>query len=189
MKKSKEYSGLKQSFFNAFRGIIWALRAERNLKIHFIIALMILISSFFLNLSRMEIIALVIAITGVLAAEMINTASENMTDLITEEHHPMARIVKDIMAGSVLMASLGAAVVGYLVFVRPEVLGVFKESVVMKKVSLFPPHIVFVALIIVFGVSAAIKVRRENNLTLVGGMPSIHTALAFSIALISYSLS
>ncbi len=179
---------MAQSFQNALRGISYAVKTERNLKTHIIIAVMVVVASLFFNLTRIEIIALFIVISMVLIAELINTAAEHITDMITEEHHPLAKIIKDIMAGAVLLSSLCAAFVGYLIFMRPETrdLG---EAIVLRKIAYFPPYAAAVAVIVVFGVSVLLKLRAGEKFSLAGGMPSIHTAVAFSITVISYSVS
>ncbi len=179
---------MTQSLQNAFRGISYAVKTERNLRTHLIIAVMVVIASLFFSLTRIEIITLFIVIAMVLIAELINTAAEHITDMITEEHHPLAKVIKDIMAGAVLLSSLCAAFVGYLIFMRPETreLG---ETIVLRKIAYFPPYAAAVAVVLVFAVSVALKLRDGDKFSLAGGMPSIHTAVAFSIAVISYSAS
>jgi diacylglycerol kinase (ATP) len=110
-----------KSFGYAIEGIWHALKANRNLRIHFVIALIVLILSFVFNVSLFEKIILGIAIILVLMAEMINTAIEEMVDLITNEHRKEAKLAKDVAAGMVLTASIGAAVIGIIIF-APHIL-------------------------------------------------------------------
>ena len=85
MRKSKS---LIESFNNAVNGIIYALRSERNLKVHFALAIIVIVISLFFDFSRTEFLALCFTITFVLMAEMFNTAVERVVDLITEDYHP-----------------------------------------------------------------------------------------------------
>ncbi|MGM0567902.1 MAG: diacylglycerol kinase [Elusimicrobiota bacterium] len=187
--KTKHNPKFKDSFFNAAKGVIYALRFERNFRIHLIIAIIIIISSLFFNLTRTEIVILIVVITMVMVTELFNTAAERMTDLITEEHHPMAKIVKDMMAGAVLLSCLGATAAGYIIFIRPEVKDVLGESIVLRRIADFPPYVAALAVFVVFSVSVAAKIRRRGKFSLSGGMPSIHSAVAFSLVTVAYSVS
>ncbi len=102
------------SFNYAVSGIIVSIKTERNMLIHYIIAVGVLGFSLFFNFTRTEFLILLFAITLVLVLEMINTAIEKTIDMITKEYHPYARIAKDISAGAVLIASINAIIVGYL---------------------------------------------------------------------------
>ena len=103
-----------QSFNWAFEGVIHVLRHERNMRIHrggdgssrprvsY-------------GVTKLELMALLIAISFVLIAEMVNTAVEATIDLATTSFDPLAKIAKDIAAGAVLIAAVNAVVIGYLV--------------------------------------------------------------------------
>ena len=104
-----------QSFNYAFEGVIWVLRTQRNMRIHFAIAIVVLILAFAYDVSRLELVALLLAIAFVLITEMINTAIEAATDIATTSFDPLAKLAKDIAAGAVLIAAVNAIVVGYLV--------------------------------------------------------------------------
>ena len=104
-----------QSFNYAFEGVIHALRTQRNMRIHFAVAAGVLVLAFIYDVTRLELIALMIAIAFVLIAEMVNTAVEATIDLSTPSFDPLAKIAKDLAAGAVLIASVNAIAVGYLV--------------------------------------------------------------------------
>ncbi|OGH12751.1 MAG: hypothetical protein A2776_00765 [Candidatus Levybacteria bacterium RIFCSPHIGHO2_01_FULL_40_10] len=106
---------LHQSFGYAFAGIIHAVRENRNLRIHFIIAIAVFVLSIYLKVAYQDLAILIVLIVLVIAAEMINTSLEEMTDLITSEHRQEAKVAKDVAAGMVLVASIGAALVGALI--------------------------------------------------------------------------
>ena len=177
-KKPAGSSNIVKSFDYALRGITYAIKTQRNMRIHFITAILVMIMS-----------ALIFAISLVFIAELINTAAEYMVDLITEEHHPIAKVIKDMMAGAVLFSAICAAVIAYLVFIRQEVLDVFEQTVVINKISSFPPYIAAIIVFLVLVISIFIKAVRQEHPSIAGGMPSIHTAVAFSLTTITYFLS
>ncbi|OIP58137.1 MAG: diacylglycerol kinase [Candidatus Levybacteria bacterium CG_4_10_14_0_2_um_filter_36_16] len=116
-----EHRSLLQSFHHAWAGVVFAVKNNQNIRIHFIIAVLVVIVGFVLNVSAFEIGILGVMILFVFSAEMINTAIEEMTNLITREHRAEAKIAKDVSAGMVLVVSVGAAMVGILVFL-PHIL-------------------------------------------------------------------
>lgn len=170
---------LLDSFNFAIEGIIHALRTQKNMRIHFIIAVSVLVSSLFFNLSRTEIIMLFFAITLVIVLEMINTAIENAIDLFSNHYHPLAKIAKNVAAGAVLIAAVNAVIVGYLLFfdrLKPM------AGIVVSKVKQSPPHVTFITFAIVMLTVIAVKAWFGEGTPLKGGMPSGHSAIAFSFA-------
>jgi diacylglycerol kinase (ATP) len=113
MKKSRT---LFESFIYAISGVIYSLKTQRNMRIHFLAALLVMILSKYLDLEEMEMVAVVFATALVIIAEMINTAVETAVDMITEKFHPLARIAKNVAAGAVLVAVLNAIIIGYVIF-------------------------------------------------------------------------
>ena len=107
---------LLESFNFAFEGVIHVLRTQRNMRIHFAIAAAVLIAAVAAGVGRIELIALLLAISFVLIAEMINSALEAGIDVVTTSFDPLAKLAKDIAAGAVLIATVNAVAVGYLVF-------------------------------------------------------------------------
>ena len=116
MKRNKPRQNIIKAFNAAIEGVIYTFKHERNMKIHYIIAIVVLLISLFLDLDRVEMMILLLSISLVIVSEMFNTAVENAVDLITNEIHPLAKIAKDVAAGGVLIASLNAVAVGYLIF-------------------------------------------------------------------------
>ena len=104
------------SFHYAFSGIMYATRTQPNMRIHLLIAAAVLIVAMLLHLERIYIVALIVMIVIVLSLELFNTAIEAVVDLLTVAHHPLAKTAKDAAAGAVFIASVGAVLVGYLVF-------------------------------------------------------------------------
>ncbi|MBF9235889.1 diacylglycerol kinase family protein [Hymenobacter sp. BT683] len=109
------------SFGHAFRGVWAALRSEVHLQFHALATVVVIGLGFYCNLTRLEWALVALAIASVWAAELVNTAIEALTDLASPAYHPLAGKAKDVAAGAVLLAALGALVVGALVF-GPHVL-------------------------------------------------------------------
>lgn len=104
------------SFKNAFSGIFWAIRTQPNFRVHLLLSgLAVFLGSYF-RISRIEFIVIIFTIVLGLTAEMMNTSVESMTDLITKEWRTEAKIAKDVSAGMMLTAAIGATVVAALIF-------------------------------------------------------------------------
>ncbi|MFO7984050.1 MAG: diacylglycerol kinase [Desulfuromonadales bacterium] len=163
----------------AIEGIIWSVRTQRHMRYHFWAAAAILLIGLFFHLSALEMILLVLAVTFVLFAELFNTAIEVLVDLVSPEYHPLARRVKDVAAGAVLIASIGAVVLGYLALSHH----VFTP--VEQGLRLFSPPAgsqVLTAVLVVVIVVLLLKARSGKGQPLRGGSPSGHAAVAFSVA-------
>lgn len=105
------------SFKYALEGVISALKEEPNLKIHILIAIVVLGLSYFLQISKQDWINIILVIGFVFAIEFTNTAIEAVVDAFTDKKHPGAKLAKDISAGAVLLAALTAVILGILIFV------------------------------------------------------------------------
>ena len=115
-KEKHTFKALRKSFKYALNGIFTALRICRNLKIHYVLAIIAIVAGFYFDIDRLEMTVVLLAITLVVTLEMINTAIEKVVDLLTERYHILALIAKDIAAGSVLIASIIALIVGAMIF-------------------------------------------------------------------------
>ena len=104
------------SFGHAGRGVWAALRSEVHLRFHAVATVAVVGLGFYYKLARLEWALLALAVAGVWTAELLNTAIETLTDLASPSFHPLAGRAKDVAAGAVLLAALGALVVGALVF-------------------------------------------------------------------------
>jgi diacylglycerol kinase len=107
---------LIKSFGYAFSGLRHAVKYNRNLKIHFIVAIIVIFFSILFHVSLYEKAILGVMILLVISSEMINTAIEEMVNLITSEHRKEAKIAKDVAAGMVLVTAMGSVIVGIFVF-------------------------------------------------------------------------
>jgi diacylglycerol kinase (ATP) len=110
-----------KSFEYAFEGVKAFLLNEPQAIIHLIAAIFVIIAGFYFEITLHEWIAVVCAIGIVIVSEILNTAIEKLTDMVSPEIHPKAKVVKDLAAGAVLMASIVAAVIGLIVFL-PKIL-------------------------------------------------------------------
>jgi len=170
------------SFNRALKGIFYVFKTQRNMRIHLLIALVILAISVFLNLDKKEVIIISFTIFLVLITEMFNTAVELAVNLITEKFHPLAKTVKDITAGAVLFASINAILVGYLIFVRKMHLSSQFTSSIFVKIQNSPEYIAAVCLAVILLLVIGGKAYSKQSVLLRGGMPSGHTAFAFALS-------
>ena len=105
-----------QSFFAAWQGVVYVVKTQRNMRIHLVVALLVIFGGYFFEVSINEWLVLILIIAVVLIAESINTAVEATMDLLTEEYHPLAKIAKDTAAGAVLLAAISSVVIGIIIF-------------------------------------------------------------------------
>jgi len=166
-----------ESFNVAFEGIIHVLRTQRNMRIHFAIAAVVLILGLASDVSRIELIALLLAIAFVLIAEMINTAIEGAIDVATTSFDPMAKLAKDIAAGAVLIATINAVAVGYLVFSGAVA---NRSERLLDRLRDAPAKITLIALVLVIIIVIGTKAVSGRGTPLRGGLPSGHSAVAFA---------
>jgi diacylglycerol kinase len=114
-----------RSFQFALQGIAYALRTQRNARVHAVAACLVIAAGIYFHISAVEWAILALTIGTVLSAEMINTVAELAVDLLTQHYHPMAKVAKDVGAGAVLVAAIAAVGVGVAVF-GPRVWVMFK---------------------------------------------------------------
>jgi diacylglycerol kinase (ATP) len=165
-----------QSLNWAFEGVIHVLRTERNMRIHFAVATIVLILAFSYGVTKLELMALLVAISFVLIAEMVNTAIEATIDLSTTSFDPLAKMAKDIVAGAVLIAAVNAVVIGYLVFADRLT---EPSSRLVTRVREAPINLTLIALILIVLIVIASKALTGRGTPLSGGLPSGHAAVAF----------
>jgi len=165
------------SFNYALEGIIHVLRTQRNLRIHFAIAIAVIAAAAALGVDRLELIVLLLAIAFVLVAEMVNSAIEGAIDVSTTSFDPNAKLAKDVAAGALLIASVTALAVGYLVFSHAAA---HRSARILDRVRDAPTEITLVALVLVVLIVIATKAWTGRGTPLRGGLPSGHSALAFA---------
>ena len=177
MNATRRPPSILESFNFAFEGIIHVLRTQRNMRIHFLVAAVVLIVAFAAGVSKLELIALLLAIAFVLIAEMINTAVEGAIDVATTSFDPMAKLAKDIAAGAVLIATVTAVAIGYIILSeqlsRPS-------SRLLEDLRDAPVDLTLIALILTILVVIGTKALTGRGTPLRGGLPSGHAAVAFA---------
>ncbi|AHM56723.1 diacylglycerol kinase DgkA [Peptoclostridium acidaminophilum DSM 3953] len=170
---------ISSSFDNAIKGIIVALRSERNLRLHIFAAAIAVMLSILLGLSKLEIAAVLFSISLVISLELVNTAIEKAVDLFTSEYSEMAGFVKDVSAAAVMVAAINAAAIGYLVF--------FDKLLALPLTGLdsiieIDINILIIALAINIALVIGLKLFFKRGSYIKGGFPSGHSAVAFSVA-------
>ena len=112
-----EWAKFIAGFGHAFRGLWYALRTQRNARVHVSVAILAILLGIVLRISAVEFAMVFVAITGVFLAEMFNTVFELCVDLASPDYHPLAKIAKDVAAGAVLLSAMLSIVIGIFVFV------------------------------------------------------------------------
>ncbi|MDD7150487.1 MAG: diacylglycerol kinase family protein [Bacilli bacterium] len=115
--KSKDKRTFKGSVKNCLDGISYVTKNEKNFKREIALGIIALILSYILKIDKIEFIIVLTMICLVLTTEIINTAIERTVDLVTKEYHELARIAKDVSAGSVLVTSIFSLIIGIIIFI------------------------------------------------------------------------
>ena len=108
---------LIHSFGYAFKGLSYATKTQLNFRIHLVAALIAVIMGYALNIAVNEWLWLLLCITLVLVVELLNTALEVLTDLVSPEYNKLAGHVKDVSAGAVVVTALFAIITGGIIFI------------------------------------------------------------------------
>lgn len=134
-----------KSFRYAFRGIVYCVNNERNMRVHTVAALYVFVFSLFFHLTRNEYAVLFLTVALVVAAELFNTVAEELSDLNAASFNPVVRIIKDMASGGVLVCAAWSVAVGFCLFWKPAVLmGILKYFILRP-----------VLLLLLFAVTAA----------------------------------
>ena len=147
------------------------------MRIHFAAAALVLIAGLAVGVSRVELVALMIAAALVIVAELLNTAVEAAIDVATTSFDPRAKVAKDVAAGAVLVCAFIAVLVGYLVFAERLQ---SPASTALSRVRESPVHLTVIAFVLVVLVVVAVKAATGRGTSLRGGLPSGHAAVAFA---------
>ncbi|GAV31151.1 diacylglycerol kinase [Coriobacteriaceae bacterium EMTCatB1] len=164
------------SFNHAIDGLVYALRTQRNMRIHVAAGAAVLAASLFFRVGRAEFLAVLLTVAVVIAAELVNTAIEATVDVATDGYDPVAKVAKDVAAAAVFVSAVVALVVGYVVF-----FGRLTDTAhtLLVRVREAPSHVSVVALgITAFLVLVLKAVSGQAGTWMRGGWPSGHVALA-----------
>ncbi|HBG46379.1 MAG TPA: diacylglycerol kinase [Deltaproteobacteria bacterium] len=167
-----------ESLNYAIEGVIYAFKTQRHIRYHYVIAAAALLLSLFLELPMVEFVLFAMSIIILLFAEMMNTAVEEAVNLVEEKHNMIAKNAKDVSAGAVLIASVGVALMLYMIFNKYiyEPMGV-----ALREARTLSGHIAIISLLLVLIAVVTFKATIGRGRPLHGGMPSGHAAVAFSI--------
>lgn len=114
----KSHNLIIKSFKHAINGVKHVFKNERNFRLHILSSVLVLILAFYFDCDLIEFAFLTIIIAIVLVSEMINSAIEYTWDKLEPNHHPVVGVIKDTMAGSVLIASISAFIIGIIIVLR-----------------------------------------------------------------------
>jgi len=163
---------------NATEGILQAAKTQRHLKFHLLTAFNVLLCCFIIGLDKYEFAIIALITIVVIVAEMFNSALEAVVDLTTQEFKPLARTAKDVSAGAVLISSIGALVISFLIL-GPHITRIWQGRYRLPRYAL--ENIAVLALIMIMLVVILIKSHFGTSHPLRGGFPSGHSASAFSL--------
>lgn len=112
---------LIRSFAYAIEGIVHSIKREQNVRIHFMIAIVVICLGFYYHITTTEWLFVLFAIGGMVSLELMNTAIERTVDLVTQQKHPLAKQAKDAAAGAVLIFAIISVIIGCIIFL-PKIL-------------------------------------------------------------------
>ncbi|MCX7770696.1 MAG: diacylglycerol kinase [Proteobacteria bacterium] len=163
------------SLNNAIEGIIHAVKTQKHMKIHVFFSVIVVIFSLYLNLTITDMLIVYLLIALVITSELINTAVEYLLDYLQRDFHITIKYIKDICAGAVLFNAIIAVICGIAIFSKYT--GILRSDYVRSNFIYLSLLSIFIVTIMVI----AIKSMLHRGLPLKGGMPSGHSAIAFSI--------
>jgi len=105
------------SFKNAWTGIVTAARTQSNIRVHLIVTTLVFILSVYFRISLAEALVLILTVSMVVVAELVNTALEFLSDAVTMQHNELIGHAKDVSAGAVLVAATFATIIGVVIFI------------------------------------------------------------------------
>lgn len=123
-KKQFKNENLYQSFYHAIFGIMTIVKEERNMRLHLVAGLIVIVMGFLFQLNRSEWLWILLVIFTVWILETLNSTIEALVDLVTDSYHDLAKIAKDMAAGMVLLGATLAVIVGILIF-GPKIMVLF----------------------------------------------------------------
>jgi diacylglycerol kinase (ATP) len=167
-----------ESLNDAIDGLIKIFREQKNMRFHFLVVIFLLLLGLFLGMSKIELIILFIATGVILLMETINSCIEDVLDFLHPEYNPKIKVIKDMWAGAVLFSGILAGIVCYLLFSSYLVIPVENGIQRLKETYWY---FTFFTLLLVISIVIIIKAFFHKGRPLRGGLPSGHSAVAFSI--------
>lgn len=131
IKRKWKHKNLPASIFSAVKGVIFVLKTEKNASLIFFIGIAVIISGMLLEVSGIELTIIVIISGSVFMCEIFNTVVENILDIIKPHHDPHVKILKDVTSAAVLITSLGAVIIGVIIF-TPKIIHLVKSVKIFR---------------------------------------------------------
>ena len=113
----ERFRRFRHSFAHAARGLAYVVRQEKNFQNELVVAILVIMAMLYLQVTRAEMIVLSMVIALVLIMEILNTIMERVVDILKPRIHPYARVIKDLMAASVLLSAILALIIGFIIFI------------------------------------------------------------------------
>lgn len=186
MNKDYKNKRIIDGFNTAIEGIFDTIRTEKHMKFHAFITVIVLVLALMYDIKKSSLISIIICISIVWIAELLNTAIECCIDIYCKEYNELAKKAKDSAAGAVLIASLASVLVGYITFAS-IIENELRDSFSYLKNS-FQNTTVFIFIVVIL-IVIVLKLGFRRGTPLRGGIPSGHSALAGSIFMIITFLS
>lgn len=162
----------------ALDGVLYAFKTQRHVRVHYTIAVVMICISLLLDLTYIEFMLFALSVLVLLAAEMFNTAIEDLSNLVERRYNEKIKRVKDVSAGGVLISSFGVVIMGYLIITK-----YLAEpfTIVVGAVKANYGLVVSVSLLLVLIAVVGLKTALGGRLGFSQSSPSGHSAIAFSI--------
>ncbi|MCC6485594.1 MAG: diacylglycerol kinase [Armatimonadetes bacterium] len=168
------------NFKYAAEGVLHVYRTQKHMRFHFFMLVLVLMVSLMFKQDRGETMVVLLTISLVLIAEMFNTAIEAVVDLVVQSYHPLAKFAKDIAAGAVLMATVNALTIGFILFLGGRPKSSFTTNLGIRNPDVLT--VTAVGVLLLFAIVIVQKVSGGKGTFLRGGVVSGHTALGFFFA-------
>lgn len=180
----KRIRTLVKSFNSAYAGLMYTLATQRNMRLHLLLAVVALCLGIYLNLTILRMALLILVIGFVFVTEILNTVAEIAVGFLNDDRDELKQTIKNIAAAAVLIASITASLIGYLILIKPLLHMRVEDTIV--RVTHSPWQATLLSLVIVLSVVTIKKLislskKKVIPSSLEGGMPSGHSAIAFSV--------
>ena len=177
---------LLDSFRFALDGLVHVIRTHRHMRYHLVITMAVLSLSVLLQVTKIELIALVVVIGMVLLAELFNSALEVTVDLLTDSYHPVAKVAKDVAGAAMMIATFTAVTVGALVFLDRMRLRQLVAGGALRQRPTNILHVLLAGAAVIAILVVVTKIRGGKGSLMRGGIVSAHAALAAFLATAAY---
>lgn len=181
--KNKKENRIIESFNHSIDGIIATIRSESHMRFHIFIAFIIIILAMIFEITRAELLILILVVSLVFITEIINTSIEKTVDLVIQENNPLAKFAKDAAAGAVMIAAIAAIFIGYIIFFD-RILKFVVTAHYIARITGRISNIALLILALLCIIVVSLKAYFKKGTAFEGGMPSGHATIASSLVII-----